>query len=157
MNDINKFCNDNLGGVNSFKFIPDTDILAMPTNINNSFLEPVFINNGARWYNCYATQDTIRYTEEKEKSKHGDFFSIKFVAFIPKDTDELSNNLESMNNKNFVIDYIDNNGNRKLIGSKENPLQFKYSLDTGSSMPNRNGYQIEFTAQSIHKMPTYFV
>lgn len=157
MKDINKHCDDNLGGIFLFKFIPLTEVASIPQAINSKVLEPLVVNSLGRWYDCYGTEGTIKFSEEIQNSPHGDYHAIKLTSFIPKDRIDITDQLEEMRNKLFIIDYIDNNGYRKLIGNLAEPLQFKYSLDTGSSVPNRNGHTIEFYGNAIKKSPNYFI
>jgi hypothetical protein len=157
MNDINKHCEDNLGGLNSFKFIPTTEVNSIVDAINGKVCEPLVVANLGRWYDCYATEGTIKFSEELQDSKHGDFFQLKLTAFVPKGRTDVSDQLEKMKNKNFIIDCLDNNERRVLVGTKEKPMRFKYSYDTGSGVPNRNGYTLEFYGVSIKNTPTYFV
>lgn len=157
MEDINKHCDDNLGGLYYFKFIPVDDVVSIVEPLNSKVCEPVVLNNLARWFNCYATEGTIKYTEEKQQSPHGDYYKAKLTAFIPKDRAEVINQINLMNNKLFVIDYTDNNGLRKLVGTINNPLRFSDNLDTGSNAANRNGFTIEFVGDILKKAPTYFI
>lgn len=157
MEDINKHCDDNLGGVQPFKFIPVDDIASMVEPINSKVLEPVTLKALARWFNCYATEGTIKYNEEKQQSPHGDYYKAKLTAFIPKDRAEVIEQLKQMNNKLFVIDYTDNNGLRKLVGTIDNPLSFSDTIDTGDNASKRNGYTIEFSGELLKKAPTYFI
>lgn len=157
MEDINKHCGDNLGGITSFNFIEVKDINTIAEPIDNKVCEPVVLQALARWLGCYATEGTIKYTEEKQQSQHGDYYKVKLTAFIPQDRSEVNNQLELMKNKLFLIDYTDNNGYRKLIGTVQYPLRFTDSLDTGSTAANRNGYTIEFFGDLLKKAPTYFI
>jgi hypothetical protein len=99
----------------------------------------------------------MKYNEEKQQSPHGDYYKAKLTAFIPQDRSEVNNQLELMKNKLFIIDYTDNNGERKLVGTVENPLSFTDTMDTGANVPNRNGYTIEFSGDILKKSPTYFI
>lgn len=157
MNDINKHCDDNLGGLYRFNFIPVSEVQSIAEPIGCKVLEPLETTTIGRWYECYASEGTIKFIEDLQQSEHGDFHKVKLSAFIPKDRTDITDQLEKMRNKNFIIDYIDNNGHRKLIGKLDEPLRFTYSLDTGSSVPNKNGHTIEFYGDIIKKSPTYFI
>lgn len=157
MNDINKPCDDNLGGLFLFNFIPVTEVQSIAEPIDSRVLEPVTTTTIGRWYECYASEGTMKFIEDLQQSDQGDFHKAKLSAFIPKDRTDIADQFEKMRNKDFIIDYIDNNGHRKLIGTLDYPLRFTYSLDTGATVPNKNGHTIEFYGDILKKSPTYFI
>lgn len=157
MNDINKPCDDNLGGLYRFNFIPVTEVQKIAEPIGCRVLEPLETTSIGRWYECYASEGTMKFNEDLQQNEHGDYHKVKLSAFIPKDRTDIGEQLEKMRGKDFIIDYIDNNGHRKLIGRLDTPLRFTYSLDTGSTVPNINGHKIEFYGDILKKSPTYFI
>lgn len=157
MEDINKHCEDNLGGNYLLKFIPVVEVASIPIAINERVCEPLVTAALGRWYDCYGTEGTIKFSEEIQPSPHGDYLLVKVSVFVPKGRNDVSRQLKQMKNQLFILDCLDNNRERRLIGTLTKPLQFRYSYDTGSTVPNRNGYTLEFYGNSIDSAPTYFI
>lgn len=157
MNDINKHTEDNLGGIFSIKIIPVSDVQSIPMPIKSRILQAVVLKNNTRWYDLYATEQTIKFEEPQQESEHGNFFRCKLTGLVPKDRADVIELFNEMANKLFVIDYTDNNGVRKLIGNLSEPLTFSSNFDTGSTATNKNGYSFEFKGDLIKKSPVYFV
>ncbi len=157
MEDINKHCDDNLGGVFLLNFIPVKEVASLAAPVDNKVCEALVTTATGRWRACYGTEGTIKFTEDLQEDPNGDFHKVKLMLFTPKDRTELSNTLNLMRNKKFIVEYTDNNNHRKIIGTPDEPLSFRYSLDTGNAVPSRNGYALEFYGDVVEKSPTYFV
>ena len=157
MNDINKPCGDNVGGIFLFKIAFTDDVQSMSLPINGNVCEPVELKSLARWYDVYGTEGTIKFNEDQQQSPQGDYFKVKLSASIPKDRTEVKNSLEEMKNKTFIIDYTDYNNERKLVGTLTEPLKFSSSLDTGNKIPSLNAHAIEFFGNALTKAPTYSI
>jgi hypothetical protein len=155
MEDLNQLKNDNVGGIIRFNFIPvqDVDSIVMP--VNNKVLEPLEVKEGKRWYCAYATLGTIGYTEEQSDTDNGGIFKRKFTAICPQDNDEMTDTLNAMRNQRFIIDYMDANGLRKLVGTIEEPLFFTSTLNTKTDMRGRNEHVISFYGDASHKAYVY--
>lgn len=157
MEDIFKHNDDNLGGIYAFKYIPISEVASLPAAIDGKVFEPLLTKDSGRWYEFYATPGTLGFSELKETSPHGDYYKAKFSGFVPKDRSDLIDAFSKMRNNKFIIDYTDYNGVRKIIGTIDEPLLFKESLDTGVNVPNRNGTSFEFTGELRYKSPEYFI
>jgi hypothetical protein len=157
MNDINKHCDDNLGGVYLLRFIPKTDVSSIALPIKGRVCEPVVLNAGACWYEFYGTEGTKNLKEDQQPSEHGDFFKLKLSGSTPKIRTSISDTLNEMKDKEFIIDCIDNNGHRRLLGTINEPLRFQFTSDTGNSAPNKNAYTFEFYGDVSKSPPTYYI
>ena len=157
MNDINKHCEDNLGGVYFFRFIPKTDVSSISEPINGKVCEPVALIPGARWFDFYGTEGTKSLKEDQQQSDQGDYFRIKLSGSTPKVRTDVSNTLFDMKDQEFIVDCIDNNGHRKLLGTIKEPLRFSFVSDTGNAAQNKNAYAFEFTADLSKLSPTYYI
>ena len=157
MKDIVKHCDDNLGGIYVYRVAIVDDIQSMSEPIDGKVLEPIVLKTGKVFYDIYATEGSTKFSEDSTESSHGDYYKAKLSSFVPKDRTEVTDTLNKMANKKFIIDYTDNNSHRKLIGTIANPMQFRNSLATGEKVPNPNGHTIEFYGDLLEKSPTYFV
>lgn len=157
MNDINKHCSDNIGGVYLLKFIPKTDVSSIPATINGKVCEPVILNSGARWYEFYGTEGTKSLKEDQQPSEHGDYFKLKLAGSTPKIRTDVSDIFNEMKDQEFIIDCTDNNGNRRLLGTINEPLRFQFTSDTGNGAANKNAYTFEFYGDVSKVPPTYYI
>jgi hypothetical protein len=157
MNDINKHCDENVGGILHFNFIPVRDVLSIVEPIKQRITEPITLKPGTRWFEFYATRGTINFDENQQESPHGDYYKAKFTGLVPKGRTEIEDTFNKMKNKNFILDYTDNNGHRRLVGTVSNPLRFKSDYSTGNDAKNKNGHSFEFFGNIIDKSPTYFI
>lgn len=157
MNDINKHCGDNLGGIFLFRVIPVDDVQSIPLLVDGKVCEPVILKTDKRWFDVYGTEGTMKYLEEPQTSEHGDFYKASITSFIPKGRSEVKAVLDEMKNKNFIIDIIDNNSFRRLVGTIAEPLKFSVGYDSGNKVTTSNGYSISFSGLIQNESPEYFI
>lgn len=157
MNDINKHRGDNLGGLYHFRFIPKNDVNSIPVAISGKICEPVELKSGARWFDFYATEGTQSFNEDQQTNDHGNYFKLKLSGSTPKIRTEVSDIFNEMKDQEFIIDCTDNNGNRRLIGTINEPLRFSFKSDTGNGAQNKNAYSFEFYGDVSKVPPTYFI
>ena len=155
MNDINKFTDDNLGGVMLFKFIPIEDVQEIPGAVNYFINTAVVLKTTCRWYEFYGTTGTIELAEDSVETDAGTYYKKSLKAISPKIRTELDALFNEMKNRQFILDVIDNNGIRKIIGSLAEPLKFKEKSSTKNEASQRNEYAIEFFGEGVEKSFTY--
>jgi len=144
MNDINKPTNsENFGGLNKLWFAPSTWISAISCKLNGVTQSVTFIT-GKDWLLCYCTAETIKFTQEKISDDKGEYFRTKLTGFIPKDTPEILAILSEMDQYKYICVYQDNNGNYKLLGNLDEPLNFSESLEIPETVAGSNGRTIAF-------------
>ena len=150
--DINKCTGDNMGGVKSFQFIPTDHIKIFPRPVNGIITKRLTVKNSDhRFFEVYTTEDSIKFTEEEKYNKHGTFYDEILTGFTPKDEENMAVLFDEMEGFRYIIFYIDNNQNRKFIGSLESPLIFRQKFETKDEASGRNGYNITFSGRSSHK------
>lgn len=155
MDDINKFTDDNLGGIFLFRFIPIEDIATIPEPLDHEINAPVTLTATARWFDFYGTPGTIELSEDDNQNEAGTYYKKKLTAITPKNRTELDKIFTEMRHRQFVLDVTDNNGIRKLVGSTTEPLKFKCKSSTKSEAAQRNEYAIEFYGDGVEKSYTY--
>lgn len=157
MDDINKFTGDNIGSIKSFQFIPVDDILTIPAAVNHIINQQITLKPGKAWFNAYVTEGTLNFKEEEKANEHGVFYLQTLSGFIPKDFKDLTVLFNEMDGFKYIINYVDNNGKKKIAGSLDSPLQFELKLDTSDATSGRNGHLITFFGESKHKAYFYNV
>lgn len=157
MNDINIHCDENIGGIFLFRFIPTIDVESIPEPINSRITEPITLKSGKRWFNFYATPGSMKFEEEVNNSSHGDYIKAKLTGNTPKGRIEVVSNFNKMLNQTFIIDYTDNNKFRKIVGTLTEPMRFKRIYTTGDKPNTKNSYSFEFYGDITQESPEYFI
>lgn len=144
MNNINKPDNpENLGGLERFWFAPVSYFYSISDAIDG-IIQSVVFNTGKIWLECYCTAETIKFSELKKQDDNGDYFETKLSGWVPKDSPELLSQLIDMDQYQYIVKYKDNNGNYKLVGTMEEPINFTEGLDIPENVAGSNGRLITF-------------
>ncbi len=155
MDDVKKFEDDNLGGVYLFKYIPADDVQSISDPIDGFITKEVSLKPDKQWFDFYGTEGTMAFSEDDSNTNDGTLYNKKVIAITPKQRTEIDVLFFKIRNRRFILDLIDNNGLRKIIGSIEEPLKFTNKGDTKNMASGRNEYAIEFACSSTFKSYTY--
>jgi len=145
---------DNIPGLQGFNFIPFQDVDTIPDADDGLIDSAITLEGGKQWFTGYSTIGTLSYKEIGQKDDNGDYYEKELSGYIPKDSQEIRSLLDEMENYFFIIDYTDNNGNRKIIGSTTEPLSFKSDLNIDAGGDGKNGHNFIFSGSGIKK--SYF-
>ena len=157
INDITRHQDDNLGGINSFRFIPVEGIEEIPSAVNSVIHYEVAVKTGYRWYDGYGTEGSMGFKDDHDDGDHGGFHNKSFVAKVPKERAEVIETLNSAMNRKFVLDITYNNGTRILAGTVKEPMRLVSKYDSKTSVPEYNGYDLLFSGQGVKRSPVYDV
>ena len=144
-----------MGGLYTFKFIPASDVASIPEAVNGAIYYPVVLKPDARWFDGYCTQETMSFSDRQQDDGHGAYHKKQFAGNVPKDRPELSNVFNDLKDGRYILDIIDNNGTRKLVGTIDEPLDFSSDVDSKAAVSARNEYKIMFAGDGIKKSPGY--
>jgi len=151
MNDLtDNIPNDNLSGVRSFRFIPVVDVAFIPDAISSLITGPLILKTAKRWYNGYVIQKTSNYFADSGDGPNGPFYKFSFEGYNPRISQAGSENLTEMIRYRFLLDLIDNNGNRRLVGNLKNGLSFHNKETPGVQGTGLNSYFIGFTGEQTN-------
>lgn len=143
---------EGLGGQQSFSFIPVHDVDIIPYVFNSVLPAAVILLNGKQWYTGNALMRTLQLTEEPTKQGTYNYSLSGNVAGKDSDVVPL---FTDMARRTFLIDTTDRNGNRRLIGSKNFPMRFKWSHDSKASTSERSDFIFEFYGETPAPAPVY--
>lgn len=151
---------DNFSGIRFFRFIPEDHVRSIPGSPIDTIRivnGPLILKTGKRWFYGYAAFQTADYKEKGGGGPHGPTYKFSFNGFLPLISATQSQNVSDMEEHRFLLDCIDNNGNRKLVGNLETPLAFESSEDVKPPVgaPNGNGYAFSFFGELYPKSPGY--
>ena len=149
---------ENMGGFRNYIFaIPISDITteaALPGNPTTSAEHVTLVGNhtlanGKYFKKIYCTGGTVKYTPENQGEVDGQSFKQKGAFFFPGSGDDVNAFARQVNNGNFILILVEENGKRVQVGSKGHPARIKPAPDFGAAAADRKGFNFEFEADSF--------
>jgi hypothetical protein len=157
MSTISKDTNrNNLGGNYRIEIILFHDLFKIEDAINGQISGfQIFDNSYIIDIEC--TIESLEDVINKKRSKVGIIYEVSINGQIPKTRIAVRNQLESLDNKKFVILLYDNNDNVRLFGDLKNPMRFDDDTDKrGRKASDINAYQFSFNGSFTYR-PYYVV
>lgn len=140
MKQLNKTA-DNMGGLIKFWAIPSDQVSISEKTVT--------IANSENVYEVYCSPETMQFVEPSEKTNAGIHYNTTVKGFSPGLTEELDAALDYMDQRKWVVLFVDGNGNYKLAGTKENPLRLATNVDTGQDTSSRAGCDFVFSGKTL--------
>src|ERR1041384_6896611 len=154
-NDVKKHRGDNMGGGNSLRILPVAGLDQNPSVVNNEVYLEQIPKSGYRWFDVYFTEYTMQYREESSHSDQGTSLKKTLTCKVPKNRPEVTDAFASMKDQKYVLDFLDNNGKRRLCGSIDEPMYFRWTSDTKTNTSDRNEYDVTFEGEGVNPSPFY--
>lgn len=142
MKQLNK-PSDNLGGLLSVWAVPPTDITAGFNSVSFTTTDNIIA--------MYCSPGSLSFTEKETNEKPGKVYKTELKGFIPKDSFQVLQLINSMSGRKWVIIMMDQNEQYKVAGTAEIPLRVSFDLDTGSDTRERNGHTVSFYGTQTSK------
>lgn len=147
-----KECKDIVfGGVASLKYIPveDVESIPLPMGDNGELLSSLVLTSGSSWNIVETEKDSFDFSETPQSSDQGVLYEQTVDCFFPKDNPEIRSILREMNKRKFVLELLDNNQNKCLVGTKDSPCSFTSRFVTGTRFSDTPGHFLSFSCASI--------
>lgn len=148
---------ENAGGMASFNFVPAYAVSQVPEANDNVITAPVVLNANRQWVKGLFIKNTGAFDENTKDTNGGLTYNYKFTCKYPGTNLELNSTLAEMAQTPIVLDCTDNNGNRRLLGNKNNPLTMQYAFNTKDGFAGRPEYILTFSWLSEKTAPFYNV
>lgn len=148
---------ENMGGFRNYLYlIPISHIATEAELVDNPTTDAEHVTlvgshvlvAGKYWKKIYATPNTIKLTPEPQGEIDGQSFKPKGELFSPGSGDAVNALARQVNNGNFVLVLVEENGRRIQVGSKGHPARLKPSPDMGMAAADRKGFKFEFESDS---------
>lgn len=131
---------DNVGGLSQLYLIEAAAVTSINTNVSSGKVRPVVASN-ASIYNIKVYGESFRFSETMSIEDSGNVFDVIIEGFIPR-LDNL-NDVARLERGRWIAMHQDANGNIILSGSRDIPLRFVSTKDTGStSSRNATGFRL---------------
>lgn len=157
MDDFNELGGDNnLAGLTLIEFVPIENVASIdpPKDFELLSSGDIDLTDVDDYYQMYGTIETMEAGYEQVSGEHGESYSLRVAAFIPKLTWANDYNFEQMRDQKFIVIANDQEGARRLFGSVDSPMYFSISASSGASITDRAGTNITFYGASDH-VPWY--
>jgi hypothetical protein len=145
----------NLGGLRSFKFIPDHYLLTYPVIRDGQITSALSILPGKTWFEGYATPETLDFNEDITDSENGPVVKQIISGFVPGDDPVLVNLLRKMVGVSFCVQFTNPKNEVRIAGTNGYPLTFSSKYSSGSARADSKGFRFEFSGESIYSAPAY--
>jgi hypothetical protein len=143
---------DNMGGLQKIWPIALTSVGSF-ADIFDAELHVFTLIAGTSADPLYVIRDTLKFKQEKKVTADGTYFDTKLEADVPKDRIELQKLMELIDVNNYIVLIQDNNGQYKVIGTPDEPMNFEAELDAGQIESALNCYKITFTRKLRFRSP----
>lgn len=152
---LSKYCETVRSGMLSFKYAPYKwfssipDLIQEDGTVSGSF--QFDLNN---WLDAvvFPKSNKMSLLIRKRRSSYGNLREIIYSGFIPEDNKHVQNELVRMEQERFILLSEDVNKRFRILGSKEQPLDFSFNYKNGDG---RIGYTIEFKGIMSFNPPIY--
>ena len=149
---------ENMGGFRDYLYIiPASSIAteaALPANPANDAEAVTLAGNhtlaSLKYFKkVYATPGTVGLSPENQGEIDGQSFKVKGSFFHPGSSDEVNAFARFVNNGNFILILVEEDGRRVQIGQKGHPARLKPAPNFGMAAADRKGFNFEFEADSF--------
>lgn len=159
---INNFENlqnaENASGAPWFQVVRPEDVASIPDVILDQISSAITLNGGANAYNIMATVGTVQWSETPETVGGRLQYKSVFSFVIPKDRADVLNYAQHLNNRGVIAVVRDANGQKRLMGTAEEPALFRLATRTlGHPQGQRNEHRYEIILTSSKPVPFYQV
>ena len=138
---------ENLGGLLKVWAVPFNEF-----SVNGSAINLI---NPSNIWEIYCSPESIEFKEMFEKTKSGNHYNTVISGFIPHDSQPHQEAIEYIENRKWVIIFIDGNEKCKLAGNSTDPLRLYADLSTGKEIASLSGYSFQFSG--ITKQRAIFI
>jgi len=119
---------------------------ALVTGRTVTFLSPDEI------YQIYCSPDSLLHEEPADNSTHaGLVYNMHISGFVPGNKDVNRQEFSQMENRKFIVIFVDGSENYLLAGNYLYPLRFSANFSSGKDSSERAGHEISFTGRTVEK------
>lgn len=135
---------DNVGGMARLYLIEAAGMQRVDTNVSDGTVRPVLASGTLVYYIDVYGGDAFQFTEEMTLEDGGECYAVSITGFIPR-MDNLIDVAE-LEQGEWIAVHQDANGTILMSGTKEVPLRFVTTKNTGNaSVRNATGFKLQAT------------
>lgn len=157
MIDFPEYNLENMGGLSTFNIVPSYSASPLPYYLGSKLTQPVVLKAGAMWTKGVSLLKSLKFEESTKETDAGTLYEYTIGGIYPGNSPEVAELFDEMKNKTFLLDIIDNNNQRRLIGTPSNPVKFKFVFSTKDQPSGRPEYSFTFTNSTPIQAPFYIL
>jgi hypothetical protein len=143
---------DNMGGLSLIWPIAVSSLKTFG-DIYDAKINTFSVLSGTSLDPLYVMSETLKFKQEKKDGAEGIYFDTKLEAEAPADRIELQKFISSLENEKYILVFKDNNGQYKVMGTPDQPLNIDAELDAGQVEGALNAYRITFSRKLRQRSP----
>ena len=116
---------------------------------------PITVASGYAWEEDYFTEHTAGHSETETIQKGDNAWTQRVEMFSPLTDGASIKGQVDHERRRYVIDCIDRNGQRRLVGTKEQPLRLVHSYTTNADPAGRKGTIMVFEGVTTERAYFY--
>ncbi len=156
LSNINRFSvADNIGGILDIQVARKSDILNIPAPVAGIVYGDITFTGDAGFVTWQVTANTPGTNSNSKQSNQGTSKGNRLKFSVPKDRASLRTMFELASEDELIVLYQDANGQQKIFGLLESPVQFRFSHASGDNPGSKNGYDCEFYFDGPENMFEY--
>lgn len=153
--DITRNCAASHAGIKTLKLILAADIDIMPDPVNQEISNDIQLKTGKAFILIDIKQDNGSFEEAINLNKQGVVYEPTVNATISRTNLAALQSLSAFMFRDVVAWITDEEGNERIIGSKDQPVRISYRENLQERINQANFYDIEITKQRTEPTP-YF-
>lgn len=151
---IEQESDDNIGGVEALWYTPAGNLLNFPAQ-GALTIDQLALVAGTVWYQLVSVRGSVKLEQKtKDYGRHGAGFSSQLSGALARHTPQLAAALEKLEGGRFVVLYRDLNGQVQLVGTPDQPLEWRDSYSAGSES-QRNGFDWTLSGEALRRARPY--
>lgn len=144
-----------IAGASRCSFIPVEEVVSFPKAFDHSiYALNIELLPGSIWLDGNSGIDSLEFDESPKETSNGLVFENAISGIVPDDSKEIALNFFKSRYKKFIVVYVDNQGEMKVFGTLEEPLNLQFSFKT-ASVGGVKGWPFKFYGTSV--TPSYYV
>jgi len=116
--------------------------------------QSLFLINNAEWLDIPIYNNKVAF-KETPLDNNASAYSVSLSLFIAGNEVDNVNGFEALNGKLFLLDYTDNNNNRRLVGFSDEPMKLSIDFNVPDSHTGVSGHSLVFTGIVSKRAPKY--
>lgn len=137
--------NENMGGIESFAFIPWNHVRQLSNPVNGIMKSPPSLHPFREWFLGYSVKDSLSFEQEMVQSKAGKYWNISLKGIYPNPGDQLPGLFKTLSQYRFFVICKDRNKRFRFLGYDRFPLDFSFSEKSGQRPSELSGYFFTFS------------
>lgn len=151
INDIAEY----FSGFSSFQFTPSQNLSNIPNVVSAEISSAVSFSGSNDWYDGSFLKGSSSLSEKQKEIDGNDYHELLFSARVPGHDKELLALFQEMKRYRHIILVTDNQGDKRLCGTLQEPLRFSFNVITQEQPGDFKGIEFSFYGNLQNPAPVY--